>query len=236
MTPPMVSDARRRWSRILGAMLAAQFILMVAIKIATGFAQEIAWMSHVALAAAAVGLLCSNAIFIASAFVGVSVLHCLWLADCFSWMATGDFPLGITNYLRDADGWVWLSTLHHFYLLPILIWSIRGLKRWPQEAFLAAVAAYLVLTTFSHALLDRSMNVNYAFGVLTAIDHPLVHLANRLPGATYLLGLVSFVTVFMFMPADMVGRRLVSRRIRITQFEVAKGASRMGVLDHMARD
>jgi len=184
-------------------------------------------MSHVALAAAAIGLLYSSAIFIASAFVGVSVLHGLWLADCFFWMVTGDFPLGITNYLRDADAWVWLSTLHHFYLLPILIWAIRGLERWPREAFLTAVAAYLVLTTFSHGLLDRSLNVNYAFGVLTAIDHPLVHLANRLPGATYLLGLVSFVTVFMFMPADMVGRRLVSRRVRLTQFDVAKGNRRL---------
>lgn len=206
------TESRRRWSRILGSTLAAQFILMVSIKIATGLVQEVAWMSHVALVVAAIGLICSNSILIATAFVGIGVLHCLWLADCFCWIATGEFPLGITNYLRDADGWVWLSTLHHFYLLPVLIWAIRGVNRWPQEAFLAAVAAYLVLTTFSHAMLDRALNVNYAFGVLTAIDHPLVHLANRLPGATYLLGLVSFVTVFMFMPADMVGRRLVARR------------------------
>ena len=206
------AETNVRFFRWAGAVLLVQYVLMVAIKIATGLTQEIAWMSHVALLMAAVGLLLRIELLIAAAFVATGVLHTLWLGDCAAWMAAGRFPLGVTNYLAHADVWVWLSTLHHFYLLPVLLWATRRLDRWPGEALLLAVALQLVLTIASHAFLDRHLNVNYAFGVLTAIDHPLVHIANRLPGTLYLLALVSFETVFMFMPADMLGRRWVRSR------------------------
>lgn len=195
---------------IMGTLLLFQFVVMVIIKLATGLEQEIAWISHVTLLTAGFGLLLKVDLLVASSFVAIAVLHALWLADCFAWLATGSFPLGVTNYLEIADFWVWLSTVHHFFLLPILMIAVRRLQGWPAESLLLTVAIYLLLIVFSRGFLDRQLNVNYAFGVLTAIDHPLVHLANRLPGSIYLLGVVSFVTAFIFTPADMVGRRLVA--------------------------
>ncbi len=193
-------------ARYVGWFLLAHFALVCGVKIAAGRAGDIAWMSHVGLLMAALGLLGRSSLLIAAALINVLALHGLWLADCLTWLATGRFPLGITNYLPHADAWTWLSTLHHFYLAPLLlVVTYRTGERRP-EALLLAIAVYLALTLFSHAALPVAANINYAFRVPVAHGVWLVDWGNQQPGAIYLPGLNLFVALVMFTPAYLLMR------------------------------
>lgn len=199
-------------SRSIGVLLLVQFAAVCIIKIHLGIAHEILWMSHVGLLLAGLGLALQSSVLIGTSFICVLVLHGLWLTDCVVWLIRGRHPLGITNYLDDAATLVWLATLHHFYLAPLLLLVVRRLKTWPKEAMLAAIALYLALTVISRGWLPPAANVNYAFGVLTSLDNAFLDWANRQPGWLYMLGLNAFVVVFMFWPAQVLGRTLASRR------------------------
>lgn len=197
-----------RW---IGAALLVHFGVVCAVKISSGRGEEILWMSHVGLFLAGLGLASCSVPMVTIALTGVLVLHGLWLLDCLCWWMLGVFPLGATNYLVEADAWDWVATAHHFYLAPLLVVMVRRHRRWPDETLLGATAAYLILTVISRAVTTPAANVNYAFGVLTALDHPLVDLANRLPGPLYLLGLNAFVCALVFGPTALVGQRWARR-------------------------
>lgn len=206
-SPPEAQLLPGRLDRWMGYALLAHFAAICTIKVLTGCGEEILWMSHVGLLMTGVGLVSRSILLVTTALTCILVLHSLWLADCISWWVTGVFPLGIATYLPEADAWIWVATAHHFYLAPLLLVIVLRNRQWPEETLLAAAAVYLFLTVISRAVLTPGANVNYAFGLLTAIDHPLVDLADRVPGSIYLLGLNSFVCTFMFAPVALAGKR-----------------------------
>lgn len=190
----------RRTRRRVGALLLAHFALVSLIKISTGVACEILWMSHVGLLLAGLGLVLDKPLLVATALLDVLVLHGLWLVDCFGWAFTGDFPLGITTYLRTADTLGWIATAHHFYLVPLLLLFVRPPAVRTPEALLSAIAVYLLLTVVSRAVLPPARNVNFAFGVSFGPEVPLVTWGNRQTGAIYLPLLNAFVALVMLAP------------------------------------
>jgi len=187
--------------RALGGLMLAHFGLIVAVKIATGVAGEILWMSHIGLLLAAVGLLLDSPLLVATALIDVLVLHGLWLTDCIAWMLTGVFPLGITTYLRTAGAATWAATAHHFYLVPLLLGIVRPRAVRTPDTLLAAIAVYLLLTVISRACVQPALNVNFAFGVNFGPQVPLLEWGNRQPGTIYLPLLNAFVAVVMLTPA-----------------------------------
>ena len=196
---------RGRW---LGALFACQFVLVIGVKSHQQLLPEIWWMSHVGLLIAAIGLLIQRDLWVTTALTGIAVLHAIWVADCLAWMVTDQSPLGATAYLHGAGVWTWLATSHHFFLAPLLATVIARCRRWPAETLPAAIALFLLLTVVSRAALLPAFNINYAFGVLTAWDHPVTNWINRCHGSIYMLGLNAFVTLFMFVPVHLAGRRL----------------------------
>lgn len=199
-----------RTSRLVGALLLVQFVVVCAIKFAKGLGWEILWMSHVSLLMTAVGLLVCSTFLIRTAFVAIFMLHTLWLVDCLSWMVAGVSPLSITAYLAEADVWMWVATSHHFYLAPllaVLVYRSRGLQ---AECLLAAICLYLVLTLACRTFSTSTLNVNYAFGVLSSVRTAFIDWVNLQRGPVYLLVLNGGVTVLFFVPA-FAGMRLAIR-------------------------
>jgi hypothetical protein len=213
-----------RHGRWIGAALLVHFVVVCAVKISSGRGEEILWMSHVGLLMAGLGLVSRSVLMATTALTCVLVLHGLWLLDCLCWWTFGVFPLGATNYLVHADAWDWVATAHHFYLAPLLVVIVLRHRQWPDETLLGATAAYLFLSAISRAVTTPAANINYAFGVLTALDHPLVDLANRLPGSLYMLGLNAFVCALVFGPPALVGQRW-ARRIRSRQSTQSRHAT-----------
>jgi len=198
--------------------------LVVAIKIKIGQPADILWMSHVGLATAALGFFAGKPVLVTAAFIELLALHSLWLYDCLSWMIAGSFPMGLATYLTSANALVWTATAHHFFLLPLLLVTVRVKPRHPKEALLIAIATYLVLTCLCRAFVEPALNINYAFGVRISWEHWFWSWANRnSDGPFYLLGLNTFVTLVMFLPAY----GLVCHWRRIRNGKSAKNANQL---------
>lgn len=194
-------------SRWIGGLLLLQFAAVCLIKCARGIGEDIGWLSHVALLMTAVGLVFRRRLLVSAAFVCVLVPHTVWLADFAGWLLTGTFPMQIAGYLADGDIWTWLATLHHFYLLPLLLMLFVRDRWFPQEAFPLSVAVFVYLSLVSRIALPPGSNVNYAFSVELGVANPLALWMNDLPEYAYLLALNGMMTALAFLPAAVLLRR-----------------------------
>lgn len=182
----------------MGLCLMIHFVLVCFVKRDSGQGEELAWISHVALLVAGVGLFLCSRLLVRAALVAILVPHGLWLFDCLTWLVADVFPLKLTCYLAEANTTDWLATAHHFYLAPLLLWLVVRFRLRAQEAPWAALAGYVTLICSSRAILPPSMNINWAFGLFPESDWPLVHRVNRLPDGFYMLLLIACMTVMLF--------------------------------------
>lgn len=192
-----------RW---LGWLLLLNAALVVAAKLALNRPGDLLWFSHVGLFAAGLGLALRSDTLLAATYVGVTGLHAVWLYDAICGLCTGSFPLGITRYLLDADGWTWAGTLHHFYLAPLLVTVMFRRPICPPRALLIAVTAFLYLTLLSRLLLPPADNVNFAYGTTVTGHYRIVEWGNRQVPGVYLPGLCAFVTLVYFTPAFLLAQ------------------------------
>ena len=162
------------------------------------------WMSHVALLMAGIGLLSGRRVLTSGALVAVVVPHTVWLIDAAGVLLGRGSPMGITRYLEGAELGVWLGTLHHFYLLPLLLIITLRWRLWHRGALLMAVSVGVLMTFLSRVLLSPESNVNYAYNMLGAVDHPLIRAMNGLPAPLYLLALFVVVCGFMYLPTAIL--------------------------------
>jgi hypothetical protein len=192
----------------LGVLLLVQFVLVCVGKLGPGKGEQLFWMSHAGLLLAAVGLLTGWQLLVSTALTCVMVPHVAWLADAAILAMRGRSPAGIAAYLQNADAWTWLATVHHFYLVPLLLIVLARDHLRPWASLLAATVIFTGLALISRAVLSPAHNVNYAFRMFAAADHPLVAAVNGLPGWAYMLVLIGGGMVFMLLPGAAVLRGL----------------------------
>lgn len=203
MTSPWIA-------RVLGGALLGHYIFVVGLKLSRGRPEDLLWMSHVALLLAALGLLTRRPRLLSTALTCVLLLHTMWLVDAAVGLTAGLFPLGIATYLADADALTWIGTLHHFYLVPLLIVLVVRCRCFEPAVLAAASALFAVLSILSRCLTPPSVNVNSAFG-LPRWDLPVFDLVSGLPAVPYLLALNAIVTGVFFFPAAALLLRRAGR-------------------------
>ena len=223
ITPRAVA-ARKRWRSVnrrtrwqpqqwIGAALLAHFAIVLSIKLHKGLGAEIWWISHAALLIAGVGLAARSSLLVSTALTSILVFHLVWLLDFGTWLYSGVFPLKITGYLADADCLTWIATLHHFYLVPLLIAVFLCDRQYPREALLASLAVFLYLTVVSGFALSPAANVNFAFAVLPGFEQPFIEWINGLSRTAYLLALNGTASGLIFLPTALVLRRFARRSV-----------------------
>ncbi len=201
----------RRGLRWLGGALLGHFAFVCIVKFSGGKGAELLWISHVGLLLTGLGLILSSRLLWTTALTLVVVPHTLWIVDCVVGLATGDFPLDLTNYVTQAGPLEWLGTAHHFYLLPLLLALFLRDRVWPVEAWPLSIAVFLGLTVVSRGLTPPTDNVNWAFGVCPEWDTPAVSAINRLGGSVHLLLLNAFVAGMILTPTAWGLSRLAAR-------------------------
>ena len=197
------------FERCIGIGFLLHFACIAIIKTSLGSNEDIWWLSHVALALAGVGYLLQSRRLIHASLIAIFLPHLMWLFDFAVGYATNSFPLRITTYLADATYFQWMATLHHFYLLPILLltWSIdrkRGrLNRVgvSLESLILAIVLFALLTIVSRFGLLPGSNVNSAFALLPSVSTPWVRATDQLGTTSYLLLLNVIATMLFFLPA-----------------------------------
>jgi hypothetical protein len=203
-TPPSSAAGRLQPAQWLGVLLVRHFGFVCGYKLGRGLGVEIWWISHVALLMAGAGLILRRPLWWTAALTNVCMLHVLWLFDLVCWAATGRFPLGICGYLLDSDAAVWIATLHHIYLLPVLAVLFWRERKYPAAAFPTAIAVFLYLTLISRACLPNVENVNFAFRVSSVTRNPVSIWLNQLPDEAYLPALNLLATVLFFAPVALL--------------------------------
>lgn len=196
-----------RFTALLGATLLVNFALVAGVCIALGAQEQIWWMSNVALLMGGAGLLLRSPLLTCMALAGVLVPHFIWVVDCTIGFTLGVHPAGVTQYLHDAGPLMWLKTLHHFYLAPILLAVVRSRRVYPAELIPCMLLLFAVLTTASR-LLPAESNVNSAYAFLPLVKSASIEWTNALPPFNYIVVMNAGAFLLFVMPADMIIRRL----------------------------
>lgn len=213
MTSQLASSRCVRWQSLCGAALLINFMVVAAICIELGVQEQVWWMSNVALVMGGTGLLLRSPILTMTALAGVFVPHVLWVTDCVSGFALGVHPLGVTMYLHDADALVWFKTLHHFYLVPMLMWAVLKDRRYPSALVPTVLGMFAILAIVSRLLLPATSNVNSAFAFLPGVPSPSLTWFNAFPAWRFVMVMIAGSLFMIVMPADMVLRRLTGARL-----------------------
>ena len=166
-----------------------------------GVPQELLWLSHVGLLLAGLGFALGRTLPVAVALVLILLPHSLWLIDAGCVLLLGFSPFGVANYLARADLLTWVGTIHHFYLLPLLLLrSPRGFTSFP-ETWLGAVSVYLTLSVISRVVSAPFENINYVHAAFPDVAWGLLRASDGLSGSAYMLGLNAFVAFVVLLPA-----------------------------------
>lgn len=194
--------------RLIGVALLLHFATIVAIKVSTGQEPELLWISHVALLMAGVGLVVGSWMLWTAALTSVFLVHVLWLFDLSCWIVLGWFPLQACHYLAEGGIATWIATLHHFYLIPVLLILFLRQRQYSLEAPLIASAVFVYLTIVCRAFLPPGSNINFAYEMTSATRNPVTLWLNSLPDAMYLPGLNAVASGLFVLPAALLLWRL----------------------------
>ncbi len=192
----------------IGAALLLNFAVVASICMRLGVHEQIWWMSHVALVLGGTGLLLRSPLLTAAALTGVLVPHAIWLTDYLGGTFFGVHPLGVTCYMDDAGPLTWAKTLHHFYLVPVLLAAIARHEQYPAALVPTVLILFVVLAVVSRLLLPAASNVNSAFQFLPMVRSSSIVWTNHLPAVNYVVVMNAGALLVFIMPADMLIRRL----------------------------
>jgi len=179
-----------RFFRFAGGLLVVNFLWVVVSRVWEGKAEELAWLSHVGTLAGGVGLLLRSDYLVSLALVSLFLFHGIWIVDGTAWLLTGTFPLGAVYYLAEHNWFQFLATIHHFYVLPLLLAWLFWRRRLHPQAWVGASALFAVLVLFSAFFLPTGPNVNSAHAVWPGVDRTFFGHANRLPKVIYVPALI----------------------------------------------
>ncbi len=218
----MMSYKQKMKYPFIGGFLLLNFLIVVLVKFQLGRTQELLWLSHIALVIAGVGFMLGKDLLVYTAVTSIFLPHLIWLFDFTCWLLWGSNPLGITTYLNDANKWIWIGTLHHFYLLPILTVLILRNGKYPLTTLPMVIATFLYLTLFSRMFSHAAFNINYAFKFLPGLDSPLLNWFNQLPVNIYIIALNLIVDSFAFLPAAVLFYIICTKSEVSKKFEYLK--------------
>jgi len=197
------------WWPVVGALLLAQFAVTAIIKFNKGLGDDVLWMSHMSLVIAGAGLIMRRPWLVAAALTGILFTHSLWLFDLTAWLLGFGFPLRISHYMEGASLSTWVSTGHHLYVLPFLLWIVLRRGRYPWGALPAIMLIFVALTAMSYWFTDPARNVNRVHGIEPDFGFPPFIWANELRedapnglrgNAVYLLALNALSAAILFIP------------------------------------
>lgn len=206
---PVRTRPTSRLRPVLGALMLAHFALLAAFKWTRAIEGELLWFSHAGLLLGALAMLLGSTHLAAAAFVLVAGFHLLWFADASLGLATGDFPIGGTRYLLEADAATIALTSHHLYLAPALAVFLLARRRAPGAALLTAAVLMVALTAAGRLVLPASMNINYAHAVMPGCTNPAFLWFNALPAPQYLGVHAGFCLLVFLLPSVIMMKTLL---------------------------
>lgn len=150
--------------------------------------------------------------------VGILIPQTLWVVDFLGGML-GHFPLGMTKYMFEHNGWfefyydslsffhVWLPFLL-VYLVARLGYDRRALRLWTVSAWILLIICYLWMPAPPAPAENKDLpvNINYVYGLLEDAPQTFMH-----PHVWFAL-LMAGMPVLIFLPTHWVLEKWCGRR------------------------
>jgi len=203
-----------RYERIIAVLLLVHFTALCMIKYVTVTDPEIFWLCNISLALAAVALFLQSNFLVFVAITNIFFFHILWYVDIASFLTTGTFSLGVASYLKHADLLTWITTSHHFYLLPLLLFIVihKHSSFPPVPTLLASVFILSALVIISRYFTNNEMNINYAYRIELLSESPAIRWVNQHDPFAYLTLGISLISLGIFFPTIVLLNRLTASR------------------------
>lgn len=151
-----------KWSQVVGFILLAHFVMLVMDRVTKGYAHNLFWISHLALLIAAIGFIYSSDLLTSGALVLVLIVHAFWIGDFIALVVNTISPLDYTSYWLDLTLYEKFLTIHHLYLLPLLLgWTVMQ-RKIHKKAWVVAGIVYASAVLFSLLFLPAYANINCA--------------------------------------------------------------------------
>ena len=108
---------------------------------------DLLWGCNVAMMIAAYGLFTHNSTLVGTGIAISAFPHLLWCVDVGSYLLTGVFPIGSAQYVTWPSTPVVeiYTTLHHVWLIPLLLWCLRGNGGMPWTSLPWAITTTAII-------------------------------------------------------------------------------------------
>lgn len=180
--------------------------LFVAVFVAThasyGNLVNLLWLSDVALLGALFALWRRSRLVASMMLLGVLLLDGVgWTLDFLVGGVTGRHPLDATRYMFDASvpALVRGLSLFHLWLPALLLWMVRRLG-YDRRALAAQTVLTWTILALSFAATTPERNLNWVLGP--------GHIQTTVPAWLYLLAEMAVFPLVIYLPVDLVLRRL----------------------------
>lgn len=203
----------RQWLNfLLGWALVGHFIYSIVYCIIKKSPEELFWISHVASLLGGIGILKNSRVLISISLISLFIHHLFWVFETLAWLISGKFPFGTTYYLQNADIWLWLQVINHFYAVPVLLFAAYQKGGIVKNAWIGSGVLFGILILISYIFLPPASNVNCAHALWPGLEKTVFAGLANLTSWQYLICIFTINIVVINIPV-YAGLRFVYRFI-----------------------
>jgi len=186
---------------IIGIILIIHWILLVIARTRSDFLANLFWVSHLALLLAGIGFILKSNLLLTGSLISVVIVHGFWIYDFLVLLITGNSPLDYASYFPMLTIYGKFLTIHHIYLIPLLLVALWRQKKVSICGWLVASVLFAFSTIASFLFLSKEYNINCAHYICDIILKvlPFLGFLTNLNPIVYLLMLNLLTDIFVFL-------------------------------------
>ncbi len=197
MAPITITTALKK---TIGYILLLHYILVVCIKWYFAQIHDLVWLSHASLLLSTFAFIFNSRLAYSTAITLILIPHAVWITESVIFLITDKTYFGLQLSWQEPRLLSFLGTMHHFYLLPLLLITARSFSFHPQ-AWLHAGFTFWLLTIISSLTSPTHNNVNFVFQLLPGTPLQEVLTLHAFDNPWYLIQLNTLALFFIFLPS-----------------------------------
>ncbi len=195
--------------KIIGTLLLAWLAAVTINRFQVGLQHNLWWVSHATLLLAAIGFIQENKHLLTASLCLVFIPHLFWIIDVILLLA-GAKTFGVGDYLQYGDINTYIFTIHHVFLIPILLWALHKTSV-SNKGWMIATSYFATITLAALLTTPPEYNVNCAWHVCEATIAKPFYFINQLPQIMYWMIENLIATTFMFIPINSMLKHLYDK-------------------------
>lgn len=144
----------------IAIILSVTLILMITRTLLTKTYISFFWYCYTALLLVIIGLFMKNSKIILSQLVILAIPDLLWMIDFISLIFTGHAFLGITQDFYKLSAFEKITSLQHFYTVPLIVYALSFLKIKKDYKILLVSLGEIILIFLLTISISNTLSIN----------------------------------------------------------------------------